>query len=279
MAAQIKNYSADSTGLITPFGPPVLIAEAPKFEDMNPHLVDIVRRTQSAEHGASAKEYGSWHEGAWHSMRVLAKLDDSIVQELLSWVRQEVHKLTLQLQPDWFWLNPDGWRIEAWSNVYPSGTALGSHHHAEELRGGDTYSPIWGGVYYIDIDDSADAGGETVLEGKSLVPATLEYQPDPFDQEFTIQPKAGHLVVFPSWLNHHVRDYHGKRDRITVGINFYHPDIAVHHHAGIVVHRIWPLVIRPKTVDWMQRNFPGVFRMLRHGTLWYRQRFGGSSAT
>ncbi len=278
MAAQIKNYSAESTGLITPLGQPVLIAEAPKFEDMNPHLVGVIRRIQAdGQNAAAGREIGGVYSTAWHSKPVLAKMDDAVVQELLSWFQQEAHKLTLQLQPDWLWLNPDDWEIEAWSNVYPSGSVLGSHHHADKQHG-VIYGPIWAGVYYVDTDDSADAGGETVLEGKSLVPATIKYQPDPFDQEFPIQPKAGHLVIFPSWLDHHVREYRGKRDRIIIGMNFFHPGIAV-HHAGIIVHRVWPLVIRPRATDWMHRKLPGVMSMLRHGTLWYRQRFGGSSAT
>jgi uncharacterized protein (TIGR02466 family) len=35
-----------------------------------------------------------------------------------------------------------------------------------------------------------------------------------------IYPRAGQLVLFPSWLSHAVRPYHGDRERISIAFNF-----------------------------------------------------------
>ncbi len=34
-----------------------------------------------------------------------------------------------------------------------------------------------------------------------------------------IRPRAGLLVLFPSWLQHQVRSYRGKRERISIAFN------------------------------------------------------------
>lgn len=34
-----------------------------------------------------------------------------------------------------------------------------------------------------------------------------------------MQPKAGRLVMFPSWLLHQVRPYRGSRERISIAFN------------------------------------------------------------
>ena len=42
---------------------------------------------------------------------------------------------------------------------------------------------------------------------------------DPYRQPFRVQPQAGLLVVFPSWLYHWVHPYAGERPRIAVSFN------------------------------------------------------------
>jgi uncharacterized protein (TIGR02466 family) len=34
-----------------------------------------------------------------------------------------------------------------------------------------------------------------------------------------LQPKAGRMVIFPAWLLHQVRPYHGTAERISIAFN------------------------------------------------------------
>ncbi len=90
----------------------------------------------------------------------------------------------------------------------------------------------WSGVYYVQIDETAKRAqhpqlgarnGLTRFYGPSLTLLGGAYQDlgNAYLQQAThdVQPQAGTLIVFPSWLNHKALPYDGEQDRIIVSFN------------------------------------------------------------
>lgn len=112
------------------------------------------------------------------------------------------------------------WSVSMWANVSPPGALNQIHAHPGQL---------WAAVFYIDTgaDEGAEAGGEILFEDPRYPMATMNniafrlIGPDgkPSANQRTLNPKPGDLLVFPAWLRHGVKPYHGTRERISIAIN------------------------------------------------------------
>jgi uncharacterized protein (TIGR02466 family) len=108
-----------------------------------------------------------------------------------------------------------------WANVNRSGHGNEFHSHP----GG-----YWSGVYYVDdggIADDPSLGGELEFMDPRGPMAAI-YAPHlavampgglKAGANEPLIPKAGRLVMFPSWLLHQVRPYRGNAERISVAFN------------------------------------------------------------
>lgn len=113
------------------------------------------------------------------------------------------------------------WRINAWANINRSGHGNEFHTHP---------GCYWSGTYYVDdggIGADPSLGGEFEMQDpRGVAPAM--YAPmlcfaTPGGRSAgaseLIRPKAGTMVMFPSWLSHGVRPYRGDRTRISLAFN------------------------------------------------------------
>lgn len=114
------------------------------------------------------------------------------------------------------------WVPQMWANVSGKGNANQYHMHP---------GSFWSAVAYIDdgYEGSSDPalGGELQLLDPRM-PMIRMTAPDlrlkdqagqPQSSEPVIRPSAGLIVMFPSWLQHSVRAFHGSGTRISVAIN------------------------------------------------------------
>lgn len=114
------------------------------------------------------------------------------------------------------------WAPEMWANVSGKGNANFHHTHP---------GSYWSAVAYIDdgyagSDDPALGGELQLLDPR--MPMVRMTAPDlrlkdsdgqPQVNEPMIRPATGMMVMFPSWLQHAVRPFHGEDTRISVAIN------------------------------------------------------------
>jgi uncharacterized protein (TIGR02466 family) len=113
------------------------------------------------------------------------------------------------------------WKTVAWANVNRRGHGNEFHTHP---------GCYWSGTYYVDDggigDDPALGGAFELQDPRGVAPAM--YAPllafnVPGGQSAgaseLIPPKAGRMVLFPSWLSHAVRPYLGERMRISIAFN------------------------------------------------------------
>ena len=115
-----------------------------------------------------------------------------------------------------------GWVPEMWANVSTAGHANQYHYHP---------GSFWSAVAYIDDgyegEDGSSLGGELQLldPRMPMIRMTapdlriLDAQGGPQVTEPSVRPRTGMIVMFPSWLQHAVRPFHGKGTRISIAIN------------------------------------------------------------
>lgn len=114
-----------------------------------------------------------------------------------------------------------GWRMNAWANVNRHGHGNEFHTHP---------GAYWSATYYVrdgGIADDPSRGGEfEVQDPRGVAPAMLAPHLAfatagglSSGASETVLPKAGNLVMFPSWLSHAVRPYTGTDIRISIALN------------------------------------------------------------
>lgn len=114
------------------------------------------------------------------------------------------------------------WVPEMWANVSGKGHANQYHAHP---------GSYWSAVAYV--DDGYDGSEEATLGGElqlldPRMPMIRMTAPDLFltdgqgsgqPNEYLHRPSTGEIVLFPSWLQHAVRPFHGSGTRISIAIN------------------------------------------------------------
>ena len=195
------------------FATPVAFAPLPNGQAINTRLRETIL-TRSETHPSAAHS----NLGGWQSSWDLPEWGGEETTLLLSFVRQLADKFTANRsgQPA-----PQDWRMNAWANVNRSGHGNEFHTHP---------GCMWSAVYYVDdggaVADPSLGGEFEIQDPRGVAPAM--YRPDlipavpggiSMGASETIQPVAGTVMMFPSWVSHAVRPYTGEGTRISIAIN------------------------------------------------------------
>ncbi len=204
MKAEVRSY----------FATPIAVAILPDAAALNAELKAIILAHEGKDEGVQHSNLGGW-QSSWD----FEAWGGAPAKQLLNAARDLAAKLTSDRagQPARV-----TWKTNAWANVNRRGHGNEFHTHP---------GSFWSGAYYV---DDGDAGGDHVLGGefelqdpRGVGPAM--YAPllafaVPGGQSVgaseLIHPKTGQMLLFPSWLSHAVRPYHGTRERISVAFNF-----------------------------------------------------------
>ena len=149
--------------------------------------------------------------GGWHSETDVFDWPVPEVRTLLGWVGKATKSMmSATSRMPGVTGDLEAW---AWANVLYDGGYNLPHLHADCM---------WSGVYYVDVgepDPDSELCG--VLELMDPRPGIdiLKVPGMPFSGGFRVEPRDGLMVMFPSWLYHFVRPYHGSRPRISVAFN------------------------------------------------------------
>lgn len=195
------------------FATPVAAVEVPEAARWNSELRVAILARREAVATIQASNAGGWHSG-----RDLPEWGGPVVGELLDMARAIASQMTTDRrgQPA-----SVAWRATAWANVNGPGAGNIAHYHP---------GSVWSGTYYVDdggIAEDPSLGGEfEMLDPRGAAPAmfapTLALAGEgglSVGATESIRPKAGVLILFPSWLFHQVRLYRGTRERISVAFN------------------------------------------------------------
>lgn len=181
----------------------------PDSEGLNAELEALVLRLER-EHGAASA--GRSNIGGWHSTTDFLSRSEPCIVRLNARIRTLIGAMTrAMMKPG---VNPRV-TVEGWANVLRAGQYNALHLHPNST---------WSGVYYVTGNPPPD-GGDAAFSGKiefadprpgASASYTIE---NTMQQRTMLNPSAGTMIAFPSWLQHHVHPYFGPAHRISVAFN------------------------------------------------------------
>ncbi len=180
----------------------------------------ILRSSIEAEMARDAKGVSISNVGGWHSNTRMLEWGGEAAKALVFKAMTLADERTLDIKSTEE--SRFGWIPEMWANVSRKGSSNQYHTHP---------GSYWSAVAYIDDgydgDDNPALGGELQLLDPRA-PLTQMAAPDlrllddtgnPLSPEISVRPQSGMIVLFPSWLQHAVRPFHGEGTRISIAIN------------------------------------------------------------
>lgn len=196
------------------FATPVVVATMPDAEALNAELRRVILERESADEGVQHSNLGGW-QSSWD----IEEWGGAPVKRLMDTARDLATRMTSDRAGKAVRI---AWKSNAWANVNRKGHGNEFHTHP---------GCYWSGTYYVDDggigDDSELDGAFEMQDPRGVAPAM--YAPllgfaVPGGQSVgaseLIYPRAGQIILFPSWLAHAVRPYHGERERISIAFNF-----------------------------------------------------------
>jgi len=195
------------------FATPVAFAPLPNAEAVNTALRRTILERAEAHPSTAHSNLGGW-QSSWD----LPDWGGEEATFLLSFARQLADKFTADRtgKPA-----PQDWRMNAWANINRNGHGNEFHTHP---------GCMWSAVYYVDDGGAAEdpsLGGEfEIQDPRGVAPAM--YWPEivpavpggaSMGASEMINPVAGTVMMFPSWVSHAVRPYTGAGTRISIAIN------------------------------------------------------------
>lgn len=186
----------------------------------------FLAREKDGPRWANPNPYTHRNKALFESHFDLFKWPDAPVQHLKAFCWQQLLEMVGRLngyQPGYL----QGLRIgaDAWFHITRRGGQFGIHNHP---------MASWSGVYCVaggDHDEGRDDSGlltfiNPFIMTTMFVDAGTAQMQEPYSinsRSYRLEP--GMLVMFPSWLLHEVKPFHGEGERITVAFNtwFYPP--------------------------------------------------------
>jgi uncharacterized protein (TIGR02466 family) len=183
------------------FATPIFSHVLKNVETLNSQLGELI-----LEKEGTGPEVSRSNQGGWQSTPDFFRWDRPAIGTLGRHIDQVVKIATLRVTAK----TELTFRTElyGWAAVNRKGHYNTTHVHP---------MATWSGVYYVDPGDE-QAGG--MLEFVHPVGASvMTFFPNVLPSARVVQPKAGMLILFPSYLQHSVRIYHGEKPRICVPFN------------------------------------------------------------
>jgi uncharacterized protein (TIGR02466 family) len=197
------------------FSTPVIVDQVPDADELQTLRQAIEAERARDPGGMQVSNIGGWHsntqmmEWGGEAARALARkamaMADAVTTDVAS-PGQPRHR----------------WHPEMWANISASGSANQYHFHP---------GSFWSAVAYV--DDGYQGSEDPALGGELLLldprmPMIRMTAPDLRmtdgdgklqPNEIAVRPGTGLLLLFPSWLQHAVRPFHGTGTRVSVAIN------------------------------------------------------------
>lgn len=195
------------------FPTPVAILPVPGSKRINPALEE---RIFAREREVASVHHSNW--GGWQSPTDFETWCGPEGEEVLGTARQLASQLTADRTGQR--VNPN-WRMNAWANVNRAGQGNEFHTHP---------GAYWSATYYVrdgGVAANPALGGQFEIQdprgvGPAMLAPELAFATNAglsVGASEIVQPQAGLLVMFPSWLSHGVRPYLGEDVRISIALN------------------------------------------------------------
>jgi uncharacterized protein (TIGR02466 family) len=185
------------------FATPVCILEQDDSELIEPLKAAIISR--ASEHAGVQRS----NAGGWHSAPDFGSWAGAAGQSL---IQRTVDVASSQTVFAASGASSTRWKVEAWANINRGADYNHFHGHG---------GAFWSAVYYV---QASDRSGPLILSDPRY-PMCAMHAPGLLFKDLgpqavaRVEPKAGTLVMFPSWLMHRVGPSHSEDVRISVALN------------------------------------------------------------
>lgn len=194
------------------FGTPIVMNDLPDAAALGRELSGTILAREKSHPGTQHSNLGGW-QSDWE----MDRWGGVAAIKLLAIARNTANRVTTDRQGNAVSI---AWKANMWANVNRSGHANEFHSHP---------GSFWSAVYYVDdggIDANPALGGELEFmdprgPGPAMYAPQLAYGAAGLSvgANEVVRPKTGRLVMFPSWVLHQVRPYHGNAQRISIALN------------------------------------------------------------
>lgn len=200
--------------ILPAFSTPILNTLIRNVESLNIDLQRYILSETQTE-GLVKSNVGGWHS----PLDILQREVECIVR-----LKQELHAISLAfcqniLRPDALAIL-DGLTLHGWANVLRQGQYNTLHSHPNSF---------WSGVYFVtdnpQVPEQPFSGRLELIDPRPG--ASLSYTDiTQLYGRFMLNPVAGQVVMFPSWLQHQVHPCFSQTPRISVAFNIMLPTMG-----------------------------------------------------
>ena len=176
---------------------PLLALKVPDFALLNTRLRESLSDMSNTLEGKVSNQANglSYFENKWLSQAELHQSDNKDVQLLRSFIEETANRT---------FRKPDAEMVlsvtSMWGMVSKPGMTGNRHNH----------DGVVSGAYYV------DAGSSGAKDGGLM---QFYQQPELDQPTHRFQPESGQVFMFPSFLEHSVSRYEGKKPRIVIAFN------------------------------------------------------------
>jgi uncharacterized protein (TIGR02466 family) len=148
---------------------------------------------------------------AWHSEDDFFERSEPACLTLRGHILKAIQICTENVSPE-FDFSRNAIQAEGWINVLGRGGLNTPHDHP---------AWVWSGTYYVNVPEGGNELGGSIefLDSRTNVRTLTVEGASCFASKFIMKPKAGMLLMFPSYLRHWVYPNDSEAERVTVAFN------------------------------------------------------------
>lgn len=173
------------------------------------HEISQIMKADQAGHLWSQKNYvnGYTSYGSWDRLHQMSSTFEKLSKKIDAHVYQYAQKLDYDVKKN------DLKMITCWVNYMPPSALHTAHIHPQSVISGTFYVETPPGTSSIKFEDPR--------LGFFMNSPSLKNKARQQNQRFfSVEPKAGQVVLFESWLKHEVPINRAKKPRISVSFNY-----------------------------------------------------------
>ena len=191
------------------FPTPIAVHHWPDSDGLNAELSALILAEAARDAGLARSNVGGWHSDMDFLLRP---------EPCLARLRGRVQAMTDAMTAAMMKPGKLRFRIEGWANLLRRGQYNSIHLHPNST---------WSGVYYVtgnppparpEDGDPAYSGKIEFVDPRPGASAAYTVE-NAMQQRSMLNPEAGTMILFPSWLQHQVHPYFGPEARISIAFN------------------------------------------------------------
>lgn len=188
------------------FYSPLAVFELVHAETLNSTLLAEIGAIRSHSPGLDRSNWQGWHSDDDFFHRT-----EPGCQALRQHIVEAVQHCTRNVSPE-FDFSQYAMQAEGWMNVLGRGGLNTPHDHP---------AWVWSGCYYVNVPegDNALSGSIEFFDTRTNLRTLSVEGASCFASKFQLKPKAGMLLIFPSYLRHWVYPNESEVERVTIAFN------------------------------------------------------------